>query len=1070
MKIRSIKLFKKIFVFLVILAVAGLLPFGGKIQADDPSLLICIDPGHGGRDPGAIGPTGLTEKEVNLDIAFRLKSKLISGGYRVIMTRESDVYRSLDERVQFANSNRADIFISVHNNAFTLPTPNGTETYYSTYSPAQSKTLATDVHNAVLGQINTTNRGVKTANFYVIKNTHMVSCLLEGVFISNPTEEARLKDAGFRDKIATGIFNGIKEFAGAVSIAPYRAQIDDLGNTPQNMYPGEVKTFDIKVKNLSTSFIWPADGTNLVNISYHLYDKYENLVKFDGRRSPLPHDVGPGETVTIPVTISAPEDSGEYKIEYDVVHEWVTWFSDRGSETLWKDFTVIDEGSLIEFLSNLYEFILDRTYQQDKFDLLAGDLRSGSATASSVISSFVRSEDFQNRNLTDQEFISTLYRALFDREPDNAGNEFWLSQLSEGNSRQYVLSKFIISAEFANVCGECGIEIGSLDQDVTIKDFHSDDNSGSEEDDVIVDLPVEDGLSLFINNLFSQFLGRECEGQELDDWTARLTSGDNTASDLVISIMSGDEFNAQLSDQEFIDAVYGGLLDRIPDSSGSAYWLSQLSNGKTWEYILSKFIGSGEFGSICEELGIESGELDIKLLFFINNLFSQFLGRDTEGQELDDWTARLTSGDSTASDLVISIMSGDEFNTQLSDQEFIDLVYRGLLDRVPDSSGSAYWLSQLSDGKTREYILSNFIRSGEFGNICESYGIEAGGLDESQVIFGENSGEGESDEDDSGQIPAEEPEEDSLSAFINIIYQQFLGRECSEQELQDWENGFTSGDDSVSDLILSLFSSDEFDQDMSDQDFINMAYQSLLGRETDSGGLAYWLDKLSNGYGRLNVLADFVGSQEFVEICSGHSIDPGTIEIDIEQEVIEYSTIINDTSIIGLSPATEEMMMEMFINYNPSQEQRARRIVKYYIQYCQLFNLRADIAWAQMCHETGFLGYTGIVPPDANNFCGLGATGAKDADGNYVYNTFSTEELGVIAHLMHLAWYVYPGHLDLKDSNGDLYCSSKYDPRHFGSVHYFNGDNDLSCLNGRWAPSPTYTDKIIQFANEIYGN
>ena len=120
--------------------------------------------------------------------------------------------------------------------------------------------------------------------------------------------------------------------------------------------------------------------------------------------------------------------------------------------------------------------------------------------------------------------------------------------------------------------------------------------------------------------------------------------------------------------------------------------------------------------------------------------------------------------------------------------------------------------------------------------------------------------------------------------------------------------------------------------------------------------------------------------------------------------------------------------------------------------------MRADIAWAQMCHETGFLEFTGDVRPGQNNFVGLGATGGGEPG-----HSFATEELGVIAHYAHLAWYYYPNHIN-------QYCNSTYDPRHFGSTHSkYTGDTSVGFLNGRWAPGATYTDKILQFANQIYG-
>ena len=183
---------------------------------------------------------------------------------------------------------------------------------------------------------------------------------------------------------------------------------------------------------------------------------------------------------------------------------------------------------------------------------------------------------------------------------------------------------------------------------------------------------------------------------------------------------------------------------------------------------------------------------------------------------------------------------------------------------------------------------------------------------------------------------------------------------------------------------------------------------------------------------------------------------------------VSNGVIDNSTNIIGKASATEEQLLSLFVSRNSNQIDRAGRLAPLYIKWGDAFNIRYDIAWAMMCHETGFLQFGGIVPPDANNFCGLGATGAKDENGNYIYNSFATEELGVIAQYIHLAWYIYPDHLTSKDSNGDLYCSTKYDPRHFGTGHNYNGDSTLGTLNERWAPAPDYTNKIIQFANEIY--
>jgi len=169
--------------------------------------------------------------------------------------------------------------------------------------------------------------------------------------------------------------------------------------------------------------------------------------------------------------------------------------------------------------------------------------------------------------------------------------------------------------------------------------------------------------------------------------------------------------------------------------------------------------------------------------------------------------------------------------------------------------------------------------------------------------------------------------------------------------------------------------------------------------------------------------------------------------------------ITENTSLIGVFGGTEYDLYKLFEGYGPKDADlaRAKRIAKYYIKYGKLFTIRADLAWSQMVHETGWLRYTGVAKPEWNNFAGNGVTGPAN-----VGNRFKTEELGVIAQFAHLAWYVTPKHV-----NG--YCSQKYDPRHFGNTHRYNGDTTLKRLEGHWAvPGKKYADRIADYANLIF--
>lgn len=173
------------------------------------TLVVCIDPGHGGEDPGAVC-NDVEEKVVNLEISLRIRPLIEAMGYRVVMTRTTDITLSLQERCDIANNARADIFVSIHNNAH-LTTSEGTETFCY-FDSAEGRHLATLIHHEVVKRIELTNRGVKEAGFYVLKNTDMPAALLEGAFITNPEEAELLQDPEFQQDIAEGVAEGIHKY------------------------------------------------------------------------------------------------------------------------------------------------------------------------------------------------------------------------------------------------------------------------------------------------------------------------------------------------------------------------------------------------------------------------------------------------------------------------------------------------------------------------------------------------------------------------------------------------------------------------------------------------------------------------------------------------------------------------------------------------------------------------------------------------------------------------------------------------------------------------------------------
>src|SRR5438552_7087767 len=177
-------------------------------ESSRPSTVVVIDAGHGGFDRGGIPGQRVPEKTMTLDVAQRLKAVLTAYGYRVVMTRDSDVFIPLGTRVAIANSYRDAIFVCIHFNAAPRGAASGIETYF--YS-SQSLPLASAIHYYVAGGAPTRNRGVRRRGFYVLRRTTVPSVLVECGFLTNATEANYAQSAAYRQKLAEEIGRGVRE-------------------------------------------------------------------------------------------------------------------------------------------------------------------------------------------------------------------------------------------------------------------------------------------------------------------------------------------------------------------------------------------------------------------------------------------------------------------------------------------------------------------------------------------------------------------------------------------------------------------------------------------------------------------------------------------------------------------------------------------------------------------------------------------------------------------------------------------------------------------------------------------
>ena len=172
---------------------------------------VFVDAGHGGKDSGAPG-YGKNEAEINLEIAKKVEQKLKAKNIQVKMSRETDdVFVELGERARLANNYGADVFVSIHQNSADSTSASGIETYYHD-KKEMYKPLASDIQTDIINQTGAKNRGVKSSNLAVLRESNMPSALVENGFVSNRDEYNKLVNQAYQDKLATGIADGVEKY------------------------------------------------------------------------------------------------------------------------------------------------------------------------------------------------------------------------------------------------------------------------------------------------------------------------------------------------------------------------------------------------------------------------------------------------------------------------------------------------------------------------------------------------------------------------------------------------------------------------------------------------------------------------------------------------------------------------------------------------------------------------------------------------------------------------------------------------------------------------------------------
>ena len=247
---------------------------------------------------------------------------------------------------------------------------------------------------------------------------------------------------------------------------------------------------------------------------------------------------------------------------------------------------------LEDFVSWLYRNFLKREPDEKGLTEWVDVLRFGRGTGAKVVAGFVLSPEYKANSLSNKDYVTALYRIIFNREPDTAGLNAWIGVMENGCTNKKVLSGFVNSEEFKNLCRDLGIV------------------SGTYTSDEITDQNVK--IAAFVARLYNICLERAYEQEGLNYWVNALVDRTMTGSSVAQGFFGSQEFkNRKLDNTEFVTTAYRAILNREPDPTGLKSWVDALERGKTREFVLNGFLKSAEFDNLCKEYRIASGNARI---------------------------------------------------------------------------------------------------------------------------------------------------------------------------------------------------------------------------------------------------------------------------------------------------------------------------------------------------------------------------------------------------------------------------------------------------------------------------
>lgn len=240
-------------------------------------------------------------------------------------------------------------------------------------------------------------------------------------------------------------------------------------------------------------------------------------------------------------------------------------------------------------------------------------------------------------------------------------------------------------------------------------------------------------IEAFVSRLYKEILGRDADPSGLKAWADVLKSGKEQGAKVAQGFIGSEELKKRnLSDDAYIRALYRTFFDREADGGGLAAWQKVLDSGLSRMHVFRGFAESDEFTKICDSYGIIRGYADLTapmdqnegVTKFIVRSYRLCLNREADAGGLNGWCDAILSGKNTAKEAAYGFVFSNEFiKKNLSDREYVKVLYRVFMDREADGGGLSSWEKVLKEGKSREHVFNGFADSAEFRKICQSYGI-----------------------------------------------------------------------------------------------------------------------------------------------------------------------------------------------------------------------------------------------------------------------------------------------------------------------------------------------------------